>query len=303
MTKTQEILEYYYYLLNVGVVRALPEDRARRLATWVAERMFARNGRHARTALANLAVAFPNESEATRRAIGLESYRHTAWGMLDAARAKRWSDAEVMRRVSISGQEHYEKALAIGRGALVLTLHIGSIELAMMAMPLYGVPLTVVGRPLPNPRIRLDMRAQRTRTGAELIEHRRVAPRILRALRRGRCVALMNDQYERRSKGISTPFFGVRSYTSPGAATLARRSGSPVIPFYIVREGPDRHRAFWLPAVDVPRSGDAKRDIAEATARYNAVLEEIIRKHPEQWMWSHRRFRHSPDLPRDFYAA
>jgi KDO2-lipid IV(A) lauroyltransferase len=302
VSKAREILEYYYYLLNVGVVRALPEQRARRLSSWVAERIFAWNDRHVKTALANVRVAFPEKGEAERREIGLQSYLHTAWGMLDAALAKRWSDAELLRRARMVGRDHLDKALDLGRGALVLTLHFGSIELALMTTPLHGIPLTVIGRPLPNPRIRRDMRAQRTRTGAELIEHRGVAPEILRALRKGRCVAVLNDQYERRSKGIAVPFFGVRSYTSPGIATLSLLSGAPVGPFYIVREAHDRHRCVWLPAINVPRSGDVKRDIAIATERYNTVLEEIIREHPEQWMWSHRRFRHSPDLPRDLYA-
>ena len=125
----------------------------------------------------------------------------------------------------------------------MLTLHFGSIELAMLTLPLAGIPLTVVGRPLPNPWIRRHMAQQRTRTGAQLLEHHDVAPRILDALRRGRTVAFLNDQYARRTGGILSPFFGARCFTAPGIALLALRSGAPVLPCYIVREGPDRHRA------------------------------------------------------------
>lgn len=303
MNQLQARLEYYYYLANVGVVRALPESVARRLARSVALRMFAQGGRRQAAALANLALAYPELSEAARREIARESWVQTAWGMLDAARARTWSDDELRRRVRFENVAGVERALTRGRGAVILTLHFGSIELALMTIPLAGIPLTVVGRPLPNPWIRRHMTQQRTRTGAQLLEHHDVAPRILRALRQGRGVAFLNDQYARRTGGILAPLFGARCFTAPGAALLALRSGAPVLPFYIVREAPDRHRAVFLPELVLERTGDVHRDVATATARTNQTLEAIIRLHPEQWLWSHRRFRRSPDLPADFYAA
>jgi KDO2-lipid IV(A) lauroyltransferase len=303
VTKPRALLEYGYYLANVSVARALPEDAARRLAAGVARRLFAHGGRRVDAALANLSLAYPGLSAAEREEIARASWVHTAWGLLDAARARSWSDDELRRRVRFENVELVEKALARGRGALILTLHLGSIELALMAAPLHGIPLTVVGRPLPNPWIRRHMAQQRTRTGATLLEHHRVAPRILRALHEGRCVAFLNDQYARRRGGILAPLFGARCFTAPGVALLALRSRAPVIPFYTVREAPDRHRCVFLPELELARSGTVKRDVHAATAQTNAVLEDIIRREPEQWMWSHRRFRRSPDLPSDFYAA
>jgi len=302
VNQLQARLEYYYYLANVGVVRALPEGAARRLARAIALRLFEQGGRRQSAALANLALAYPGLSEPARREIARESWVQTAWGMVDAARSRAWSDEELRRRVRFEHIERLEKALARGRGAIILTLHFGSIELALMAAPLVGIPLTVVGRPLPNPWIRRHMAQQRTRTGGLLLEHHDVAPRILRALRQGRAVAFLNDQYARRTGGILAPLFGARCFTAPGAALLALRSQAPVLPFYIVREAPDRHRAVILPELELERTGDVRRDVATATARTNESLEAIIRLHPEQWLWSHRRFRRSPDLPADFYA-
>ena len=303
MNQLQARLEYYYYLANVGVVRALPESAARRLARAVALRMFAHGGRRLDAALANLALAYPDLSSRERREIARESWLQTAWGMLDAARSRVWSDEELRRRVRFENLERMQQALARGRGALLLTLHFGSIELAMLTLPLAGIPLTVIGRPLPNPWIRRHMTQQRTRSGAQLLEHHDVAPRVLRVLRQGRCVAFLNDQYGRRTGGILAPLFGARCFTAPGVALLALRSKAPVLPFYIVREAPDRHRAVFLPELVLERTGDVRRDVATATTRTNEILETIIRLHPEQWLWAHRRFRRSPDLPADFYAA
>ena len=113
---------------------------------------------------------------------------------------------------------------------------------------------------------------------------------------------VLNDQYSSRARGVFVPLFGVRCSTSIGVATLALRTGAPVVPAYVVRDGPDHHTITFLPPLEMEVSGDREGDIEAATARYNRALEEIIRRHPEQWMWAHRRFRHSPDLKGDPYA-
>ena len=303
MNQLQTRLEYYYYLANVGIVRGLPEPAAQRLASAVANLLFARGGRRQKAALANLALAYPELSARDRREIARESWVQTAWAMIDAIRSPVWSEEELRRRVRFENLEGLQQALARGRGVLILTLHFGSIELAMLTLPLAGIPLTAVNRPLPNPWIRRHLAQQRARTGAQLLDHRDVAPRILGALRQGRAVAFLNDQYGRRSGGILSPFFGARCFTARGIALLALRSGAPVLPGYIVRDRPDRHRCVLLPELELDRTGDLERDIATATARTNQALEAIIRLHPEQWLWAHRRFRRSPDLPADFYAA
>ncbi len=135
-----------------------------------------------------------------------------------------------------------------------------------------------------------------------MIDRENAALRILRALRRGRMVFVLNDQYAKRSRGIFAPFFGVRCSTAAGVATIALRTGSPVVPMYVLRDAPDHHTVRVLPPVKVELTGDRKLDIERATAAQNAALEAMIRVCPEQWMWGHRRFRHSPDLPPEPYG-
>ena len=99
------------------------------------------------------------------------------------------------------------------------------------------------------------------------------------------------------------PFFGVRASTSPGPALIALRAGVRVIPAACFRIGPDRHRMVIRPPLPLPETGDRAKDVELLTARANEALEAFVRAHPEQWMWSHRRFRHSPDLARDPYGS
>ncbi len=298
----REWAEYRGFRAGVSLLRALPSPVVYPASAAIARAALSFGSSRSLVSLANLRIAYPDLSEAARRNIARESYTHLAWNAVDAARSTTWSDADLRERFEIIGREHIDAARERGSGVLLLVPHLGSFELALVALALEGLPLTIVARPLSNQRVSRDLEAALSRTGAEILVHRGAARRMLEALREGRGVVVVNDQYTRRSKGIFSPFFGVRASTSPGPATLSLRCGAPVVPVYTVRIARDRHRAICLPGIEPQHTGDPKKDIARATERYNAVLESIIRQHPEQWMWGHRRFRHSPDIAGDVYA-
>jgi KDO2-lipid IV(A) lauroyltransferase len=297
----REIAEYAAFKSAVTALRAIPLAPAQRIAKGAARALFARGGKRIHYVLTNLRIAFPDLAEEERRRIGRESYENLALNLLDVARSSKWTRDEVRARVEVVGLEIAEAVLGAGKGAVCLTLHLGNFELLVRATPLYGIPTTVIGRALGNRLLRDELQRQRESTGAELLLHRNVMPKLLRAVKKGRVVAMLNDQYARRSRGVFVPFLGVRASTSLGPALLALRTGAPIVPAYSMRVGPDHHRMVIRPPLETPDTGDGRKDAELLTARCNAALEEIIRAHPEQWMWSHRRFRHSPDLPGDPY--
>jgi KDO2-lipid IV(A) lauroyltransferase len=295
--------EYLGYRLGGALVRRLPAGALRAVAERAASRLFARNGKRVRWTLANLRIAFPELSEPERREIGRQSYVNFGWNLIDYLRAETWTDDDYRERIVLRGLEHARAALAHGRGAILLTLHMGNFELAAHILPLHGIEFATVGRRMRNPLLWGRVVEGRTQRAGELIERRGAARGMLRALRQGHLVGVLNDQYSRRRRGVMVPLFGKRCSTTAGVATIALRTGAPVIPGYVTRAGSDRHVAVFEPPLEIPLTGDRSSDIEVATAHYNLALEAIIRRHPEQWMWGHRRFRHSPDLDYDPYAA
>ena len=298
-------LELWAYLLGSATLRALPLATSQRLAAVAASAYFRLRGKRVRWMLTNLRFAYPEASEEEIAELGRKSYVHFAWNLVDVARAEKWTDDDLRARMSSVGLDELCKLLDRGKGALLLTLHVGSFDLALclVSMELPERGFAAVSRPLRNELLARRMIRLRSGHGAELIPHKRVAARgMLRALRQGRPVGVLNDQYSSRARGVFVPLFGVRCSTSIGVATLALRTGAPVVPAYVVRDGPDHHTITFLPPLEMEVSGDREGDIEAATAQYNRALEEIIRRHPEQWMWAHRRFRHSPDLKGDPYA-
>jgi KDO2-lipid IV(A) lauroyltransferase len=289
--------EWYGFRALTRLAQEVPLRQAYQAARALAAARFALGGRRRQYALANLRVAYPDLQEPARRAIARRSYAHVACNLVDLARSECWSREQFLEHVAFKEVHHVERALAKGCGLIALIPHLGNFELAKRAAPVAGFPLRVLTRPLNNPIMHEYFERESTRTGVELIPHRESAFSVIRALRRGHPVAVLNDQYIRRSHGIWAPLFGVRCSTSPGVSMLALRTGAPVIPCYVVRDGPEHHTMYFQPEVEAPADGR----VETFTAAQNAALERIIRAHPEQWLWTHRRFRHSPDLAAALY--
>ena len=288
-------VEYALYRGIALGVRLLPLEVSRALAALAARATFRLSRRHLFEALENLRLAFPDLDPDQRLALARESQVHLFWNLIDVMRMERWGPADIERRCDLEGSEHIDAALARGKGVILLTLHLGNFELAVRRFAMYGAPTLVLNRPLANPLLQRLIASSRERTGARLADRERAAAPMLRHLRKNGIVAALNDRYA-RSNAVFAPLFGVRAATAAGIATLALRTGAAVLPSYITRDGRDHHHIRVLPALESPVTGDRKRDIEAATAAHNAALEQIIRAHPEQWMWRHRRFRHSPDL-------
>lgn len=295
-------IELGAYRLGTFALQRVPLPALQRAGAALARRAFDGRGKRVQWALTNLRIAFPDLPEEERVRIGRSSYEHFAWNVIDFVRSQRWTDQEIRSRVRFEGLEHVATALEQGRGAIGLTLHMGNFELANLAAPLNGLRVAAVARPMSNRDLYRRIRSQRARTGNVVIDRRSAARPILRSLRQNRVVGILNDQYMRRTRAVFVPLFGARCATSAGLATLALRARAPVIPFYSIRVGPDRHRACFESPLAFEPSGDLKADIAALTALSNQALERIIRSWPEQWMWGHRRFRHSPDLDGLTYA-
>jgi KDO2-lipid IV(A) lauroyltransferase len=299
--KLRHVLELWAYYVGSALIRSLPVSLVQRLTAATARAVFDRGGKRARYTLVNLRIAFPELSEEERYRIGRESFVHFTWNMVDLMRSEKWSEDQIRQRFSMSGVETFHDAVAQGNGVLLLTLHLGNFELGALAAPLWGMDVTWVARPIGNKLLYERVSAQRTRTGGKIIGKRGVASTILKELQEGKAVGILNDQYAKRSRGVLVPFFGARCSTTAGAAAVVLRAGASVVPAYMVRDGPDHHAANFLPPMKIQVTGNKEHDVAALTADINRAYEEMIRRHPEQYWWHTRRYRHSPDLPEDLY--
>jgi KDO2-lipid IV(A) lauroyltransferase len=250
--------------------------------------------RRRQLALENLARAYPALPLRARTRLARHASQHLGMTLIELARVLTHPVDDTLQRIRLQGVEHLAVAMGTHGRALLLTAHLGNWELLAAAHRLTGFPLSIVVRPLDAPW--LDALADRLRrsTGVELIDKRGALRPVLDALRRGRMIGILMDQNAARREGVFVDFFGRPASTSRSIALLALRTRTPVVPVFARRDADGRHTVVIHPAVPQPASNGAEAAVVELTARCTAAIERAIREVPEQWLWSHDRWRTRP---------
>ncbi len=205
--------------------------------------------------------------------------------------------------VAYDGLENYQRAAAQGRGVLLLTGHFGAWELCAFAHGLYGYPLDFLERPLDNPLLDRLIRRYRERSGNHAVNKNQAVRPVLQSLKRGRDVGLLIDVNTFDDQGVFCDFFGIPACSTTGLAIFALRSDAPVVPgFLIWDEDRKQHRLCFDPEVPLIKTGDFKEEVHINTARFTKIIEDYVRRYPDQWLWIHRRWRTRPHNGVDLYA-
>jgi Kdo2-lipid IVA lauroyltransferase/acyltransferase len=240
----------------------------------------------------NLRLALGDDySEAELRRIAGRCYAqfgrsYMEYFALPAIRRRR-----VLERVDVVGRENLDAALAPGKGVLVLGSHFGNWELLALAIQDQGVRLHLLVGDLANPAVDRAMFDLRSRLGFP-IEWRGMGLRgVIKALRSGETVGMQGDQ-EARWHGIIVPFFGRESLTHPGAAFMSLKTGAPLLHCHLVRDG-RRFRVSFEPPL-WPEGDTSDENVQRLTAAHTAMLEQVIRRHPDHWFWLHKRWKRAP---------
>ena len=242
-----------------------------------------------RTAMANLERAYPEWTPAQRKAVADGVFRSIARLLVAFARFPSIDRSNVSEWIRYEGREHFEEAKRQGRGVLFATAHLGNWELSAFAHGLMAEPMNVVVRPLDNPLIDRLVEHRRTLSGNRIIEKKEAARAILKALDRNEAVGILIDQNSSLDQGVFVDFFGIPACASVGLARLAAHSGALVIPGFALWSEKENKYVLRFHA-PIEMRGDAARD----TARLQAMLEGVIREHPSQWLWIHRRWKTRP---------
>jgi KDO2-lipid IV(A) lauroyltransferase len=250
-----------------------------------------------RVVLENLRLAFPEKTEGERRAIARATYRNVARLAPEFLLAPRMTAGELERVFSYDGWERFEAARARGRGVIACTAHFGNFEMLAAAHNLKGIPITMISRRMGKSSVNDLWRKARARAGVEdlLVRKGETLREARRALERGRVLGYVIDQNQPLRRAIFPTFFGVPAATSPTPAVLALRTGAAVIFALALPLGGGRHRVLIEGPLEVPDTGDRKRDILAFMQDLNDRLERHVRAHPEHWYWLHRRWKTRPE--------
>jgi KDO2-lipid IV(A) lauroyltransferase len=242
-----------------------------------------------RTAMRNLELAYPEKSVAERRAIADDVFRSIARLIWIFARFPQFNSQNIHNLIRYEGLQHYVEAKKAGRGILFATAHFGNWELSAFAHALMTEPMHIMIRPLDNPGIDRLVEDRRRLSGNHLIVKWERARAVLRALHQNEAVGVLIDQNTSLQEGVFVDFFGTPACANTAFAKIAARTGAAVIPgFAVWSEEEGKYILKFHPPLEI--SGEHVDD----TRRLHAVLERVIREHPGQWLWIHRRWKTRP---------
>ena len=278
-------VEYWLARFVLATLSSTPPATAHALARFYVRVLDLALPRLRRTALKNLEMA----GFAGRERITTGVFDSIARLVVSFARFPRITRENVHELIRYEGLENFQQAHRLGKGVLVATGHFGNWEMSAFAHAYMTASMHIVVRPIDNARIDALVEQRRELSGNRAIAKKDAARGILRALAAGDAVGVLIDQNTTPDQGVFIDFFGVKACAGSAFVKLAQHSGAAVVPGYALWSDKEhRYVLHFEPAVEMTG------DVLEDTHRVHARLEAAIRKHPEQWLWIHRRWKTRP---------
>jgi len=246
----------------------------------------------------NLTIAFPELSQSERRRILRRSYENLGRTLVEIARLPTLSDDAIRARARYdpASLQYLAHATGRGKGVIFITAHLGNCELLALSHALHHKPFHVVGRALRNPLFDRDILRMRARVGNVISRRQDFSSmrKMILHMKAGGTVGIVIDQCPRR--GVVVPFFGKDTLCHRGPAMLALRTGAVVVPAFIRPDHEvDGGRILYVgPEVRVERGKTSEESVRLLTARMQEIIENEVRARPQEWLWTHKRWKRAP---------
>lgn len=267
----------------------------RRSGTWLGFLWFDVFGIRKKIIMDNLTIAFPDWSEEQKKQVGRKSVYNLGYNFGEFFFIPSMTPGWVQKNVVFEGWEHVEKARECGKGMFFLSLHLGNADVAANSIAMNGQDLYLITKNFKTQWFNDLWFSIRGAKGVNYINAHgsNNAFEILKALKKNAALVFVLDQYMGKPFGIATTFFGKRTGTAYGLALFVQKTKAPVLPVYTFEGSDKKIHIVVEPALDTGKSvtDDKDQTILNLTQSFNDKLEEIVRKHPDQWMWVHRRWK------------
>jgi Kdo2-lipid IVA lauroyltransferase/acyltransferase len=295
-------LEYAAAWPFIKILGTLPRPLARAFAIAISQLVYLFHFRLRQVGVRNLEMAFPEKSVAERKCILRGEFTSLGRQLAELCQFPRYTPENIDQVVVYDGLENYERAYARGKGVLFLTAHFGGWELSAFAHSLHGHWVNIVMRPMDNQYLDRMLQSYRTLHGNKVVPKDDFVRRLLAAMKAGETVGILMDTNMTPPQGVFVDFFGIQACTASGLARIALRTDAAVVPgFTIWDELMGKYRLRFDPALELIRTGNLEADIVANTQMFTKVIEDHVRKYPEQWLWVHRRWKTRPEGEKGLY--
>lgn len=239
----------------------------------------------------NLTRAFQGEKNKQEiYKIARQNFIHYGTNLIEFLKLPHTSDDNLKKHLVPGGIEHFHAALQQKKGLIVILGHYGNWDLMSVAQVLLGLNGYVITKKARNKSIDRFWQKIREDKGVHFISNKKSIFKIMKLLKKNKIIFMVFDQHMGNNMGIWVNFFNRPASTMRVVALLANKMGVPVIPVHSWRRG-KKHYFQAQKQIDLIVGKNDEETIRLTTQKYNDVLEEFIKKCPEQWLWIHKRWK------------
>jgi len=286
---------YISLLFAITLIRKLSRKSAIRLMRFSGNIAYLLAVSERKKAIRHLSMAFGDaKSEAEIKHIARKVFIHLGIAAADMIRLPIYIKQGILNQlVTAEGFHHIKNALSKGKGVIVLTGHFGNWELGGAWLAQNGIPFTVVGTPLYDPRLDEIIVSGRNQAGYKNIARSKGTRDIIRSLRKNYALALLID-LDTKVEGVFVNFFNRPAHTATGPVILSQKYGSPIVPVFIHLCNDLTYCVSFSKELDLVNTGNTKKDLITNVQKCSDEYEKVIRQYPEQWIWMHKRWKKKP---------
>jgi KDO2-lipid IV(A) lauroyltransferase len=219
-----------------------------------------------------------------------ENFKNMGRSLIEVIKIYHGKGKKILDNVEIRGYEYYNNALKKGKGVILITGHCGNWEVLALTASYKINPVNVVARPINNPILNRLIENVRQEFGNRVIYKQGALKEILRELKAGRTVGILMDQSVLPNEGVIVEFLGRPAWTIKTPAIIARKTGAPVIPVFIRRNG-ERHIIEIHDEVKLSKNPEPEEAIREDIQKFTRFIENYVKQNPTEWLWIHRRWK------------
>lgn len=278
-----------YLIYKLGIFLALHTSRktAYKIARLLADIHFFISKKDRGAVIDNLNAIFNTSGKENFR-IARRMFRNFAKYLVDFFRFSKMGDNFIKEFISTKDIEHMDNALRKGRGAIMVSAHLGNWELGGAVMSKLGYPTNVVALDHKNKLINNFFINQRSMMGVNVISIGMALRKCFVALKRNQVLGLLGDR-DFSTHGVWARFLGKDALIPRGPATFSLKSSAPIVPGFLLRNPDDTFSFLFEKEIDYQTTGNFEQDLITVTEKIIVVLENYIKKYPDQW-YMFRRF-------------